>query len=57
MVRYSRFPVHPLEITLIEAYCDQLMSLGANLTPFLSHNDTNRTLMAANMQKQALLPN
>ena len=32
----------------------QLFSLGASLIPFFEHNDANRVLMGANMQRQAL---
>lgn len=32
----------------------QLLSLSTNLVPFIEHNDANRGLMGANMQRQAL---
>ena len=33
----------------------QLVSVAAALIPFLEHDDANRALMGANMQKQACL--
>ncbi|VFP78004.1 DNA-directed RNA polymerase subunit beta [Buchnera aphidicola (Cinara cuneomaculata)] len=32
----------------------QIVSVGASLIPFLEHNDANRALMGANMQRQAV---
>lgn len=32
----------------------QLLSVAANLIPFLEHDDAKRTLMGANMQRQAV---
>lgn len=36
------------------ANSNPITSLGTGLIPFLEHNDANRTLMGANMQRQAL---
>ena len=32
----------------------QVVSVGASLIPFLEHDDANRALMGANMQRQAV---
>jgi DNA-directed RNA polymerase subunit beta len=32
----------------------QIVSVGTALIPFLEHDDANRALMGANMQKQAV---
>ena len=32
----------------------QVVSIGTSLIPFLEHDDTNRALMGANMQRQAV---
>lgn len=32
----------------------QIISIGASIIPFFEHNDANRTLMGANMQRQAV---
>ncbi|BAF35193.1 RNA polymerase beta subunit [Candidatus Carsonella ruddii PV] len=47
---YKKF----LNIDLIEICGDQIISVGASLIPFLSHNDANRCLMGSNMQRQAV---
>jgi len=42
------------EIDLIDASPQQLVSVAVSLIPFLGHNDANRALMGANMQRQAV---
>jgi DNA-directed RNA polymerase subunit beta len=46
--------VRPEEITLMDVSPRQLVSVAAALIPFLEHNDANRALMGANMQRQAV---
>lgn len=40
--------------SLIATTRNFITSLGTGIIPFIEHNDANRTLMGANMQKQAL---
>ncbi|HUY69725.1 MAG TPA: DNA-directed RNA polymerase subunit beta [Candidatus Tyrphobacter sp.] len=42
------------EVDLIEVAPNQLISLSTSLIPFLEHDDANRSLMASNMQRQAV---
>lgn len=42
------------EITLMDVSPKQLVSVAAGLVPFLEHDDANRALMGANMQRQAV---
>ncbi|MBU1220601.1 DNA-directed RNA polymerase subunit beta [Myxococcota bacterium] len=42
------------EITLMDVAPEQLVSVAASLIPFLEHDDANRALMGANMQRQAV---
>jgi DNA-directed RNA polymerase subunit beta len=42
------------EITLMDVSPNQLVSIAAALVPFLEHDDANRALMGANMQRQAV---
>ncbi|WMC18807.1 MAG: DNA-directed RNA polymerase subunit beta [Enterobacteriaceae bacterium PSpicST2] len=42
------------EINYIDVSNQQILSIGASLIPFLEHNDANRSLMGANMQRQAV---
>ncbi len=42
------------EITLMDVSPNQLVSVAASLIPFLEHDDANRALMGANMQRQAV---
>ncbi|WGS66171.1 DNA-directed RNA polymerase subunit beta [Enterobacteriaceae bacterium ET-AT1-13] len=42
------------KINYIDISNQQILSIGASLIPFLEHNDANRSLMGANMQRQAL---
>ena len=46
--------VQPGEITLMDVSPNQLVSVAASLVPFLEHDDANRALMGANMQRQAV---
>nr|BCL05867.1 RNA polymerase subunit beta [Pteridomonas sp. YPF1301] len=41
------------EVELIAVSTQQLFSFGASLIPFIEHNDGNRALMGANMQRQS----
>ncbi|WWP00315.1 MAG: DNA-directed RNA polymerase subunit beta [Candidatus Dasytiphilus stammeri] len=41
-------------INYIDIAPQQLVSVGASLIPFLEHDDANRALMGANMQRQAV---
>ncbi len=42
------------EIDLIDAAPNQVVGVATSLIPFLSHDDANRALMGANMQRQAV---
>ena len=42
------------EIDLMDVAPEQLVSVAASLIPFLEHDDANRALMGANMQRQAV---
>lgn len=42
------------EIQLIDVIPRQMISVGTSLIPFLEHDDANRALMGANMQRQAV---
>lgn len=44
----------PEEVEFIDLYPMQVVSVSASLIPFLEHNDVNRALMGANMQRQAV---
>ncbi len=46
--------VSPAEVQLMDVSPKQIVSVGAALIPFLEHDDANRALMGANMQKQAV---
>ena len=46
--------VPPDEIDYMDVSPKQLVSVAAALIPFLEHDDANRALMGANMQKQAV---
>ncbi len=50
--RYLRVP--PEEIEFMDVSPKQIVSVGASLIPFLEHDDANRALMGANMQRQAV---
>ncbi len=44
--------VSPDDVTLMDVTPDQLVSVSANLIPFLENDDANRALMGSNMQRQ-----
>jgi DNA-directed RNA polymerase subunit beta len=46
--------VAPEQVTLMDISANQLVSVAAALIPFLEHDDANRALMGANMQRQAV---
>ncbi|MFN7181202.1 MAG: DNA-directed RNA polymerase subunit beta [Planctomycetota bacterium] len=46
--------VHPQEIDFIDASYNQILGVSASLIPFFEHDDANRALMGANMQRQAV---
>jgi DNA-directed RNA polymerase subunit beta len=50
-----RFPVVPAEqVHYMDVSPKQVVSVATALIPFLEHDDTNRALMGANMQRQAV---
>jgi DNA-directed RNA polymerase subunit beta len=44
----------PKDIQFMDVAPAQIVSVGTALIPFLEHNDANRALMGANMQRQAV---
>jgi DNA-directed RNA polymerase subunit beta len=51
----QRFPIEPPErIDYMDVSPKQVVSVAAALIPFLEHDDANRALMGANMQRQAV---
>ena len=42
------------KVEFMDVSCKQLISISASLIPFLEHDDANRALMGANMQRQAV---
>jgi DNA-directed RNA polymerase subunit beta len=48
-IRFSRNQVHYMSISPI-----QMISIATSLVPFFEHDDANRALMGANMQRQAV---
>ncbi|MDQ6974093.1 MAG: DNA-directed RNA polymerase subunit beta, partial [Mariprofundaceae bacterium] len=44
----------PADIEYMDVSPSQVISVGAGLIPFLEHDDANRALMGANMQRQAV---
>jgi DNA-directed RNA polymerase subunit beta len=46
--------VTPNEVDYMDVSPKQIVSVGAALIPFLEHDDANRALMGANMQRQAV---
>ena len=44
----------PKDVQYMDVNPAQIVSVGTALIPFLEHNDANRALMGANMQKQAV---
>ncbi|HED03285.1 MAG TPA: DNA-directed RNA polymerase subunit beta [Candidatus Fraserbacteria bacterium] len=47
-------PVPPEEVQFMEVSPTALVGVSAALIPFLEHDDSNRALMGANMQRQAV---
>ena len=46
--------VVPTEVELMDISPKQIVSVATSLIPFLEHDDANRALMGANMQKQSV---
>jgi DNA-directed RNA polymerase subunit beta len=46
--------VGPKDVEYMDVSPDQIVSVATALIPFLEHNDANRALMGANMQRQAV---
>jgi len=46
--------VAPEDVDLIDVSPEQIWSVGTAMIPFLEHDDANRALMGANMQRQAV---
>ncbi|MGC5627384.1 DNA-directed RNA polymerase subunit beta [Georgenia sp. Z1344] len=46
--------VEPAEIAFMDVSARQMVSVGTAMIPFLEHDDANRALMGANMQRQAV---
>ena len=46
--------VEPDRVDYVDVSPKQLVSVGAAMIPFLEHDDANRALMGANMQRQAV---
>jgi DNA-directed RNA polymerase subunit beta len=44
----------PSEVDFMDVSPEQIVSVATALIPFLEHNDANRALMGANMQRQAV---
>ena len=44
----------PEDVDYMDVSPEQIVSVGTALIPFLEHNDANRALMGANMQRQAV---
>ncbi|CAL4318161.1 DNA-directed RNA polymerase subunit beta [Buchnera aphidicola] len=45
---------HRNKVDYMDVSTQQIVSVGASLIPFLEHDDANRALMGANMQRQAI---
>ena len=46
--------VAPKDVQYMDVSASQIVSVATALIPFLEHNDANRALMGANMQRQAV---
>ncbi|MCI7551195.1 MAG: DNA-directed RNA polymerase subunit beta [Actinomycetaceae bacterium] len=46
--------VHPDDVAYMDVSARQMCSVGTAMIPFLEHDDANRALMGANMQRQAV---
>src|SRR3546814_2666865 len=44
----------PVNVHYMDVAPSQIVSVAASLIPFLEHDDANRALMGANMQRQAV---
>ncbi|MBK7685321.1 MAG: DNA-directed RNA polymerase subunit beta [Rhodocyclaceae bacterium] len=44
----------PVDVQFMDVAPSQIVSVAASLIPFLEHDDANRALMGANMQRQAV---
>jgi hypothetical protein len=44
----------PARVQYMDVAPSQIVSVAASLIPFLEHDDANRALMGANMQRQAV---
>ena len=53
-VRGDFLEVPPTEVEYMDVSPKQMVSVAAGLIPFLEHDDANRALMGANMQRQAV---
>ena len=45
---------NPVDVDFMDVSPEQIVSVATALIPFLEHNDANRALMGANMQRQAV---
>ena len=45
---------NPIDVDFMDVSPEQIVSVATALIPFLEHNDANRALMGANMQRQAV---
>jgi DNA-directed RNA polymerase subunit beta len=53
--QHGEFGIVPAEdVGFMDVSPNQLVSVAASLIPFLAHDDANRALMGANMQRQAV---
>src|SRR5690606_21069274 len=53
--RAGEFAIRPpTQVDFMDVSPKQIMSISASLVPFLEHDDANRALMGANMQRQAV---
>ena len=46
--------IEPKDVDYMDIAAKQIVSISAALIPFLEHNDANRALMGANMQRQSV---
>ena len=55
-VRYNKdnMIVSPSKVDYIDVSPSQIVSVTTSMIPFMEHDDANRTLMGANMQRQAV---
>ncbi len=57
-VRFKTRPslVEPNDVDFMEVATNQAYSVATSMIPFLEHDNSNRTLMGSNMQKQSVPP-